>query len=93
MTTDLVADYRKYIIEFPSKTNNLVSYKTITELIEIFRVSRTDDFNEYETSDVEGQVEDLKRVYAMLRDAENRKSTDFIEEIIAMTKPEDSSEN
>ena len=93
MTTDLVADYRKYIIEFPSKTNNLVSYKTITELMEIFRVSRTDDFNEYETSDVEGQVEDLKRVYAMLRDAENRKNTDFIEEIIAMTKPEDSSEN
>ena len=91
MTKDdnLAGAYKAFIIEFPSRTNNLVNYNTIDELMEIFRTIRTGpEYIDPRDDSQEGQIEDMRRVYSMLRDAEDRQSTDFIEEIIAKTKPE-----
>ena len=43
MTKDdnLAGAYKAFIIEFPSRTNNLVNYETIDQLMQIFRTVRT----------------------------------------------------
>ena len=96
MTKDdnLAGAYKAFIIEFPSRTNNLVNYETIDQLMQIFRTVRTgsEDIDPRDDSQ-EGQVEDMRRVYSMLRDAENRQSTDFIEEILAKAQPKDGQGN
>tara|TARA_B100000287_G_scaffold38116_1_gene34954 strand:- start:9935 stop:10231 length:297 start_codon:yes stop_codon:yes gene_type:complete len=85
----LIGAYRTYIIEFPEKTGNLVNYDTIGRLMEIFQTIRTGSEDSDPRGDQEGQVEDMRRVYAMLRDAETRQSVDFIEEIIEKATPKD----
>ncbi len=75
---DLAGGYKAYLVEFPSKTGNLVNYETIGRLMEIFRTVRTGSDDASPIGDQEGQMEDMRRVYAMLRDAETRQSVDFM---------------
>jgi|TARA_R100000742_G_C4168960_1_gene7896 hypothetical protein len=91
---NLSGAYKAFIVEFPSRTNNLVNYETIDKLMQIFRTVRTgsEDIDPLDDSQ-EGQVEDMRRVYSMLRDAENRQSVDFIEEILAKAQPKDGQGN
>lgn len=90
---ELVAAYKTYLVEFPSKTGNLVNYDTIGRLMEIFQTIRTGSEDSDPRGDEEGQIEDMRRVYAMLRDAETRQSVDFIEEILEKADPKDEQVN
>jgi|TARA_R110002020_G_scaffold169633_1_gene358918 hypothetical protein len=59
-----------FLLEFPSRNNNLVTNEEIKDLIAMFRVIRTDSVDPVTYYDDVGDYQDMRQTYWLLRDAQ-----------------------
>ena len=75
-------DVQNFLLEFPSRNNNLVNNEQIKDLIAMFRVMRTDSPDLTSYYDDAGDYEDMRQTYWVLRDAQKKNSDATIKRLL-----------
>jgi len=78
-------DTQTFLLEFPSRNSNLVSNEQIKDLIAMFRVMRTDSFEPLNWPDEEGDYEDMRRTYWVLRNAQKSNDNSNVKKMLEMS--------
>ena len=75
-------DVQNFLLEFPSRNNNLVNNEQIKDLVAMFRVMRTDSPDLTSYYDDAGGYEDMRQTYWVLRDAQKKNSDATIKRLL-----------
>ena len=75
-------EVQQFLLEFPSRNNNLVNNEQIKDLIAMFRVMRTDNVAPLDFPDEKGDFEDMRQTYWVLRDAQKNNSNARVKRLL-----------
>tara|TARA_R100000742_G_C4216174_1_gene41198 strand:+ start:246 stop:548 length:303 start_codon:yes stop_codon:yes gene_type:complete len=78
-------DTQTFLLEFPSRNNNLVSNEQIKDLVAMFRIMRTDSIEPLNWPDQEGEYEDMRRTYWVLRNAQKSNDVSNVKKVLEMS--------
>ena len=73
---------QRFLLEFPSRNNNLINNEQIKDLVAMFRVMRTNSPDLTSYYDDAGDYEDMRQTYWLLRDAQKKNSDATIKRLL-----------
>ncbi len=76
---------QSFLLEFPSRNNNLVTNEEIKDLIAMFRVMRTDSFEPLDWPDEAGDYEDMRKAYWVLRNTQKTNDNSDVKKMLEIS--------